>query len=43
MTNKTSGTPGANKVPLVGNLFKNKQKKDDLSELLIFIAPRVVK
>ena len=43
MSNTRSGTPGVNKVPLVGNLFKNKQQKDDLNELLIFIAPRVVK
>jgi len=43
MSNTRSGTPGVSKVPLVGNLFKNKQQKDDLNELLIFIAPRVVK
>jgi len=37
-----SGTPGASKVPVFGNLFKSKDKKDELTELLIFIAPRVV-
>ena len=35
-------TPGASKVPVLGNLFKSKNKTDNLSELLIFIAPRVV-
>ena len=39
---KRGSTPGVSKVPVVGNLFKNKQEKDDLTELLIFIAPRVV-
>ena len=42
MYTKRSGTPGVSRVPVVGNLFKNKQDKDDLTELLIFIAPRVV-
>ena len=42
MYTKRSGTPGVSKVPVVGNLFKNKKDKDDLTELLIFIAPRVV-
>ncbi len=42
MYTKRSRTPGVSKVPVVGNLFKNKQEKDDLTELLIFIAPRVV-
>ncbi len=42
MYTKRSGTPGVSRVPVVGNLFKNKQEKDDLTELLIFIAPRVV-
>ena len=42
ITNKNSKTPGISKVPVVGNLFKNKNKSDDLVELLIFIAPRVI-
>ena len=41
-TDARSGTPGASKVPVLGNLFKSKNKTDNLSELLIFIAPRVV-
>ena len=35
-------TPGLSKVPVVGNLFKGKEKTDELKELLIFIAPRVI-
>tara|TARA_B100000900_G_scaffold359053_1_gene330303 strand:- start:12 stop:1598 length:1587 start_codon:yes stop_codon:yes gene_type:complete len=37
-----SATPGLSKVPVVGNLFKGKQTTDELDEMLIFIAPRVV-
>ncbi len=37
-----SKTPGISKVPVVGNLFKSKNKTDELVELLIFIAPRVI-
>ena len=35
-------TPGLGNVPVVGNLFKSKTKGDKLTELLIFIAPRVI-
>jgi len=35
-------TPGLSKVPVVGNLFKGKTKSDKLSEMLIFLAPRVI-
>jgi len=42
-TNTTrTKTPGLSKVPVVGNLFKSKNKTDELKELLIFIAPRVI-
>ena len=36
-------TPGLGSVPVVGNLFKSKKKKDELTELLIFLAPRVIR
>ena len=42
LTNTSSRTPGVSKVPVVGNLFKNKNKGDELREMLIFIAPRVI-
>ncbi len=35
-------TPGLSKIPVVGNLFKGKTRSDELIELLIFIAPRVI-
>ena len=42
VSDSRSATPGVSKVPVVGNLFKNKNKKSDLVEMLIFIAPRVI-
>ena len=42
INNVNSSTPGISKVPVVGNLFKSKNNKDDLTDLLIFIAPRVI-
>ena len=38
----SSATPGLSKIPVVGNLFKGKSITDELDEMLIFIAPRVV-
>ena len=38
----SSATPGLSKIPVVGNLFKGKSTTDELDEMLIFIAPRVV-
>ena len=37
-----SSTPGLSKVPVVGNLFKSKTNKNVLTEMLIFLAPRVI-
>ena len=34
--------PGLGNVPVVGNLFKSKKNVDDLDELLVFIAPRIL-
>jgi type IV pilus assembly protein PilQ len=30
-------------IPLLGNLFKTTTKRDEKSELLIFITPRIIK
>ena len=30
-------------IPVLGNLFKNTQKRDDKTELLIFVTPRILK
>ena len=35
-------TPGLGNVPVLGNLFKCKTKKESMDELLIFIAPRIL-
>ena len=35
-------TPGIGNMPVIGNLFKNKQNSDNLDELLVFIAPRIL-
>jgi len=40
--NTNTKTPGLSKVPVFGNLFKGKTKSDKLSEMLIFLAPRVI-
>jgi len=42
INNTNSNTPGLSKVPGIGNLFKSKNNSDELVELLIFIAPRVI-
>lgn len=34
--------PGAADVPLLGKLFKRETQQDDRSELMIFIAPRII-
>ncbi len=40
---KKSRTPFFSDLPLVGNLFKFKSKKNDKSELLVFVTPKIVK
>ena len=40
--NTKNQTPGIGNVPVLGNLFKNKIKSDNMDELLIFIAPRIL-
>ena len=41
-TDTRSATPGVSKVPVFGNLFKSKSETDKISEMLIFISPRVI-
>jgi len=41
--NTNDKTPGLNRLPLLGWLFKHDALKDDSSELLIFITPRIIK
>ena len=42
IANSKQQTPGLGDMPVIGNLFKGKSKTDNLDELLIFIAPRVL-
>ncbi len=42
VTDQKSQTPGIGNVPVIGNLFKGKKKSDNLDELLVFIAPRIL-
>jgi len=42
MANNKQQTPGLGNVPVIGNLFKSKSKNDNLDELLVFIAAKVL-
>ena len=42
IANSKQQTPGLGNMPVIGNLFKNKSNSDNLDELLVFIAPRVL-
>ena len=35
-------TPGVGNLPVIGNLFKGNTNSDNLDELLVFIAPRIL-
>ena len=37
-----SQTPGIGNMPVIGSLFKGKSNSDNLDELLVFIAPRIL-
>ena len=41
-TKKRDQVPGLGNVPVIGNLLKYKKDEDNLEELLIFIAPRIL-
>ena len=42
IANKKDQTPGLGNMPVIGNLFKGKSSSDNLDELLVFIAPRIL-
>ena len=42
ISNSKQQTPGLGDVPVIGNLFKGKSNVDNLDELLVFIAPRIL-
>ena len=41
-TNKKNQTPAIGNMPVIGNLFKGRENTDNLDELLVFIAPRIL-
>ena len=42
-SNNITRVPFLSDLPLIGNLFKRRSSRDDKSELLIFITPRILK
>ena len=42
VSNSKNQMPGVGDMPVIGNLFKGKAKKDNLDELLVFIAAKVL-
>ncbi|MDA7814462.1 type IV pilus secretin PilQ [Candidatus Pelagibacter sp.] len=42
IANKKDQVPGLGNMPVIGNLFKGKSSSDNLDELLVFIAPRIL-
>jgi type IV pilus assembly protein PilQ len=39
----TSGIPFLMNIPIVGHLFKNKEKRKENTELIVFITPKIVR
>jgi len=42
-SNGENRVPGLANIPLIGHLFKNRNRSDENDELLIFITPRIIK
>jgi len=42
VSESSTGTPFMMHIPVIGWLFKNYSKKEDKTELLIFLTPRIV-
>ncbi len=42
-TESEVSVPGLSKIPFLGRLFKSQSRKDDVTEILIFITPRIIK
>ena len=42
-SNNITRVPFLSDLPLIGNLFKRRSSRDDKSELLIFVTPRILK
>jgi type IV pilus assembly protein PilQ len=39
---RSTGVPYLNAIPILGNAFKNNQDRDQRKELLVFVTPRIV-
>ena len=42
ISNATEQVPGMNKIPIIGKMFQGSSKTDKMTELLVFIAPRIL-
>ena len=42
ISNATEQVPGMNKLPIIGKMFQGSSKTDKMTELLVFIAPRIL-
>jgi len=42
ISNATEQVPGMHKIPLLGKMFQGSSKTDKMTELLVFIAPRIL-
>ncbi len=42
IANNREGVPGTKKIPVLGNVLSGKSNSDTMTELLVFIAPRVL-
>jgi len=40
--NQSGSVPGISRIPVFGNLFKNSEKSNEHSELIVFITPKIV-
>ena len=42
ISNAKRQVPGMSKLPFIGKLFQGSEKTDNMTELLVFIAPRIL-
>ena len=42
ISDATEQVPGVSKLPILGKMFQGSQKSDKMTELLVFIAPRIL-
>ena len=42
-TESQVSVPGLSKIPFIGRLFRSDSRQDDVTEILIFITPRILK